>query len=289
MRHIFRIIRGVTRTNVVYCWFASVYASIATITASVLGKPSFIVVGGVDVAKEEELGYGLWISPWKSFLSRMAIKRAHRVLVVDESLREEVASRVRYAGTNIEVLPTGFDSQFWTPLGTKETSVLTVAAVTTEGRFKIKGLDILFDVARSLPDLRFTVVGVDQVLSTMFVPPGNVFVVPAVSQIDLLRYYQRAKVYCQPSRREGLSNTLCEAMLCGCIPVATDVGGSTRAIGENGIVVRTGDLSGLASGIRRALGMPDRVGDAARERIASLFPKQRREERLKELLNELGR
>jgi glycosyltransferase involved in cell wall biosynthesis len=287
VRQTVEVILGVFHSTSVFCWFASVYAALAVLTAALLGKKSVIVVGGVDMAKEPEYDYGLWLSRWRSALVRAAVKRAYRVLVVDESLKDEVLQRVRYAGANIEVLPTGYDSEFWQPSEAKQPIVLTVASVHTEGRFKIKGIDLLFETARKLPDVRFELVGVDTQVSRTYSIPPNVGLHPVLDQSSLVKQYQRARVYCQPSRREGLSNTLCEAMLCACIPVATDVGGSARAVGENGIIVRPGNPDELADGIKRALSMPGKVGLDARERIIARYPKLRREERLTELMREV--
>jgi len=289
LRQIVNVLLGVLRTQLVFCWFASVYASIATLAASLLGKRSVIVIGGVDMAKEKEFGYGLWLSPWKSTLASSAIKRASRVLVVDQSLKNEVVERVKYSGGNLEILPTGHDSETWKAGGSKEQTVLTVAEVHTEGRLKIKGIDLLFEVARQLPQTKFVLIGYDSKSFPGLVPPKNLQVYPILSQSELLQFYRRAKVYCQPSRREGLSNTLCEAMLCECVPVATDVGGSAQAVGECGIVAPANGSRALVSGIQRALGMPDEVGRKARERVISLFPKEARENRLKELVREMSR
>ena len=288
-RQVLDVILGVLHSHLVFCWFASVYAAIATLVAGFLGRKSIMVIGGVDMAKEKEFGYGLWLSPWKSFLARRAIKTAARVLVVDQSLKDEVLFRVNYQGDNLEVLPTGYDHELWKPSGTKDPIVLTVAAVQNEGRLKIKGIDILFEVARKLPSVKFALIGFDPSKFATFTPPANLSILPFVEQANLLWHYQRAKVYCQPSRREGLSNTLCEAMLCGCIPVASNVGGSARAVGESGIIVHPEDPSALATGIEKALGMPEGASRMARERIVSLFPKEQRERRLRELIGELSR
>jgi glycosyltransferase involved in cell wall biosynthesis len=76
-------------------------------------------------------------------------------------------------------------------------------------------------------------------------------------------------------------------MLCGCIPVATDVGGSANAVGKTGPVVRANDPDALVAGIERAMRMKQAVGIKARERIITLFPKKQREERLTELIRGL--
>ena len=104
---------------------------------------------------------------------------------------------------------------------------------------------------------------------------------------ELLRFYQRAGIYCQPSRREGLSNALCEAMLCGCIPVATDVGGTAGAVGDTGFVVPSSDPVALADAVDAARSS-SKDGAKARERVRALFPKGRRERRLKEVVRSLA-
>lgn len=288
-RQVLNVLLGVLHSQIVFCWFASVYAALATLAAGMLGKKSIIVVGGVDMAREKEFGYGLWLSPWKSALVRAAIKKAGRILVVDQSLRDEVLERVKFSGDNLEILPTGFDREMWRPSGEKKPIVLTVAATQSTGRMKVKGIDILFEVARMLPHIKFELIGLDADKFNEFIPPANMSVRPILEQEQLLEHYQRAKIYCQPSRREGLSNTLCEGMLCGCIPVASDVGGTARAVGESGIVVHPGDPVALAAGIERAFSMPESVGLNARERVVTLFPKQQRENRLKELIGEMSR
>lgn len=269
----------------VFGWFASVYTSVGVLAAGMLGKKSIIVVGGADVAGEKDLGYGIWLSPWKAAIVRKAIQSAWRVLVVDESLKKEILKRIDYPGENIEVLPTGHDSEFWRSSGPKEPLVLTVAAAENKARFLIKGIDVLLEVARLCPNVNFTLIGIDRTRMGGPELPANVNVVPVLSRKELLKYYQRAKVYCQPSRREGLSNTLCESMLCGCIPVGTDVGGTAHAVGETGIIVPPENPSALAEAIKKTLAMPAEVGLKSRDRIATLFPKQHREQRLRELIS----
>src|SRR2546425_12958201 len=94
------------------------------------------------------------------------------------------------------------------------------AVVKERRRLRVKGIDILAEAARRLPGMTFIVIGVDSHLTGNVQPPLNMRFLPVMNRMELLPYYQRAKVYCLPSLREGLPNSLCEAMLCGCIPVA---------------------------------------------------------------------
>jgi glycosyltransferase involved in cell wall biosynthesis len=286
---LFRLSGALLRSRLAFCWFGSVYAAYVVFLARLMRKKSIIVLGGVDASKDEEINYGIWLSPWKSFLLRHAFRKADRLLAVDPFLQQEAARLARYDGKNILTIPTGYDSEQWHEGGKKEEAVLTVASCESMWRFKKKGLDKLFDAARALPQIPFTVIGVH----SSFIPqiqtmkPENVNVISYVPRNELVQYYQRAKVYCQPSYTEGLPNALCEAMLCGCIPVGTRVGGIPTAIGEAGYLVDYRDQPGLVSSLRHALVAPAEMGGKARARIATEFTRERREQSLCRIIDDL--
>ena len=284
---ILKIIIGAFSADLLFCWFASVYASIGVAIGKIFGTESIIVVGGVDVAKEKDLGYGIWLSPWRSVLVRYALRHADRVLVVDPSLRTDAINLAGYDGWNIQYIPTGYDSFFWKSVGDKEPVVLTVAVANDVSRFKIKGIDILIEAARRLPQTTFVVIGVNLDLALRLRPPLNIHFHSLMSRVELLPFYRQAKIYCQPSRREGLPNTLCEAMLCECIPIATDVGGNRTAVGDAGLLIPSGDVNALCSAIGEAMRFPAGLGAKARARVVSLFPREKREMELNRIIMEL--
>jgi glycosyltransferase involved in cell wall biosynthesis len=278
---------GVFSSDIVYCWFLSVYGAVAVLLGGLLGRRTVVVIGGVDVARDEESGYGLWLSPWKAFLAKRALRRADLVLAVSESLRHDAVRLAGYDGANITVLPTGYDPGFWSPGGRNAAGVLCVAAVDDRARLSVKGIDVLVDAARRMPDAVVTILGVDARFIRGLDPPSNVRFLPRVPREELRAAYRSAKVYCQPSRREGLPAALCEAMLCGCYPVATAAGGMAVAVGDTGIIVPPGDAGALAGALLAALAIPEPGGDACRTRIAGLFPLERRKAALPELLASL--
>jgi len=286
---IIKIFFRVFSTDVVFCWFASTYAFVGVAVANMLGLKSIVIVGGVDAAKDKELNYGIWLSPWKSRLVRYVFRNATRILVVDPFLKEQAIKLAEYDGKNISYLPTGYDSHFWKPLGVKESIVLTVAAVRDAVTFKRKGIDTLIEAAKTLPNVRFIIIGTDPELALKLRPPLNMEFYGVIPRIDILPFYQRAKIYCQPSRWEGLPNALCEAMLCGCIPVATEVCGNPTAVSNTGILVPPNDSAVLVSAIQSALNMTENNGAKARARIVSLFPKEKRENELVRLIRENGK
>jgi len=284
------ITRGVRRNDIVFTWFASTYAAAAVASARMFHRRSVIAIGGADVAGMDEIGYGIWLSPWKSRLVTFALRNADRVLAVDPILKQEAIRRAGYDGRNIEYLPTGFDPVFWSPGGEKADSVLTVASCDSQARLRVKGVDLLLETARLLPGTRFLLVGIQEPYAGNLrsEAPANIEIRGRVSREELLILYRGAKVYCQPSRFEGLPNSVCEAMLCGCVPVCTDVGGMRTPVEGFGVLVPGGDPGTLAAAIAEALAGPPAAGLRGRESIATRFTLERREQGLMELIGELA-
>jgi glycosyltransferase involved in cell wall biosynthesis len=282
----FRILREMPDVDLTFSWFASVYTAAVVWMAGMFGRKSIVVVGGADVTRVDDAGYGQWASPWRALCAGYTLRRAWRVLAVDESLRLEAIRRADYGGDNILVVPTGYDPERWTPGNGSSKGVLTIAACESVSRLKVKGIPDLVAAARLLPETPFTIVGIsgDVLRRSGLDVPANVRVLPYADREAMLALYRAAAVYCQPSLFEGLANSLCEAMLCGCIPVATDAGGSARVVGNAGFVVAPRDPRALASALRRALGASADLGVAARSRIVELFPLRRREELLTQLI-----
>lgn len=283
---IIRIVIGVFQSDLVVCWFASVYAFVAVFIGNMIGVKSIVIVGGVDAAKDQDLNYGIWLSPWRARLVRYVFHNAACILVVDPCLKTEAMKLAEYDGKNIRYVPTGYDNQFWRPVGEKEPVILSVAVIRNVVNIRRKGIDTLVSAARLLPSVTFYVVGVERTMHAELNPPPNMKLYPPMPRRDVLPFYQQARVYCQASRREGLPNALCEAMLCGCIPVATDVSGNPTAVGNAGLLVLPGDETELAAALKNALSLDARFGIEARARIVSMFPKERRERELMRIIGE---
>lgn len=70
---------------------------------------------------------------------------------------------------------------------------------------------------------------------------------------DVAALLPQFDVFALPSQEEGISNTLLEAMACGCAPVVTEVGGNPELVrdGANGLLVPPSDSEALAQGLSR--------------------------------------
>ncbi len=272
--------------DITFSWFASVYASFLIFLTKIFQKKSILILGGVDVAKLPEFKYGIWNNRWKSKIVKYGITHADIVLAVDQSIKQDAIALAEYAGTNIQVLPTGHDASYWQPGPIKKNIVLTVATCPDETRFRIKGIDFLYKVAEALPDTQFVLVGLKVDMMKVFPPPPNLMAHEFKAPHDLLKEYQQAKVYFQPSRREAFGSALCEAMLCDCYPVGTNVGGIPTVIGNTGSIVPYGNVPAAEKEIRKAFSR-DRSHEP-RQRIIMYFSTEQREKGIKDAITRLS-
>ena len=93
---------------------------------------------------------------------------------------------------------------------------------------------------------------------------------------DTVKYYQASDIFILPSKYEGISNSLLEAMSCGLVCIASDIPGTKEIIdnGENGVLVQTDDEPELASSIKRMIddkNVSRIFGNNARQKIISEF------------------
>jgi len=98
----------------------------------------------------------------------------------------------------------------------------------------------------------------------------------AGAQMDTSSWFQKMDVFVLASHREGISNTILEAMASGLPVIATDTGGNPELVadGETGLLVQTDDRNALAGAMEElALNPGQRIamGKAGRARCESQF------------------
>lgn len=93
---------------------------------------------------------------------------------------------------------------------------------------------------------------------------------------DMAAVYSAFDVFCLPSRGEGFSNAIAEAMACGRACVVTDVGDSAAIVGDCGRVVPPGDAGALAGALVELMSSDRQsVAGRCRQRIERNFAVER--------------
>jgi glycosyltransferase involved in cell wall biosynthesis len=142
---------------------------------------------------------------------------------------------------------------------------------------------MIAQVAPRLPDCEYLIVGARH--GSLPDRPANVVEVPFIPNEELPAHYGEASFYLQLSVSEGFGNALCEAMLCGCIPVVSEVGAMPEIVGDAGVVVPKRDVDVLEGHLQRALALDrERHARMARERIVRERPEVLRGEGLRQRL-----
>ena len=104
--------------------------------------------------------------------------------------------------------------------------------------------------------------------------------VPPQPNIEMPKYYALSDVVILPSLRDGLPNTLLEAMACGRPVVASAVGGMLDVVsdGHDGVLLPARDDDAWVDTLQRLLLDPqtrDQLGSAARQTVRTRFTMER--------------
>ena len=160
--------------------------------------------------------------------------------------------------------------------------------VTTVGHVrKVKGFDLLIraaaQVVLSFPDIIFLFVGdvhepdhlveLEQLVTSLSLQDHIRFCGPTEEVASILI---ASDVFVLPSRSEGMSNALIEAMMCALPCVATDVGGNREAIANdvNGYLIASESVDAVAHALSVLLRDPElrrRMGTEGRRIFLNRF------------------
>ena len=199
-----------------YIFFCDLHGLIPVLFSRLHGK-STILVGGYDAVRIDD--YGIFDGGVKSKIIKLIYKLAHDVII---SSGDELKERLnRHIKTDAEVIYPGIDTSFFTPAkGIKrDIDYITTAGATNEKIFYRKGLNRFINMAESNPDKKFVIIN-----CSILININNIEVTGRVSDLELKKYYNRSKYYCQLSRYESFGISLIEAMSMGCMPIVSDVG-----------------------------------------------------------------
>ncbi len=295
------------RYNFFLIWFADIHAFIPVLIGKIFRIDSAIVIGGFDAVSIPELNYGLFCANKpRQILAKFAIRNASILLPVDGTLIENtnyfadktgnglpvgVRHFVKGIKGEIRVVPTGYDPDFWKPVAgiIRHKSVVTVGSIPDWKRWHLKGCDFLAQVAAELPEIPFHIYGVSETMMAELRKaslPENVHLHGSVTSEELPAIYSSHQIYAQLSMSEGLPNVLCEAMLCGCIPVGSEVNGIPKVIGDKNLIIRKKEIEKAIAALTYATSLAENNGILFRKRIKENFHALNRSIALLSLMNE---
>jgi glycosyltransferase involved in cell wall biosynthesis len=207
------------------------------------------------------------------------------VFAVSELVRQYCIEEDGIDPDLVQTIYNGLDLSDWSASSDNPRDRLLI---TTTGNIRhVKGHDVFIKAAACIvpqfPNVRFSIAG--GVLEPAYFSElqaliqnlklGDHFYF-AGSVTDLYEHLSAADIFVLPSRSEGFSNAIVEAMAASLPVVATNVGGNAEAVenGVSGFVVPSDDPQALAEAIMKLLADPERamaMGAAGKQRVAQKF------------------
>ncbi len=195
-------------------------------------------------------------------LQRATDYLAHGIVVNCNYLKEHLIADYRVPAGRIHLCYNGIDLEYFTPGGeirrpAEFPSDALVVGVACALRPE-KGLATLLDAFAKLsfPGKRkLLCVGSGPMLGSLreqakrLAIEGDVFFEPATA--DIAPWLRGIDIFVLPSLSEALSNSLMEAMACGCAVIASNTGGNPELVedGERGLLFPPNDAAALAAAL----------------------------------------
>jgi len=289
--------------DVFISFFAGYQSVLPTWFAKVIGKKSIIFLGGTDCFKYPSFHYGNFTRKWYGKATCISAHNASLLIPVSANLirshseyyKEDFTEQGIYQwcsplSTPYQVIPLEYNANkfFRKNIPRTEKSFITVAFGIEGTAFIRKGIDKVIMLASHLPDCTFTILGCDASAFPANVS-SNVNLIPPVPYDELPNYYSQHQFYLQLSIAEGFPSAICEAMLCECIPIGSDVAAIPEIIGDNGFLVLQREDAQILETVNLALRHNDkiRLGKNARQHIIDTFGEGKRADGLVTMLNKL--
>lgn len=190
-----------------------------------------------------------------------------RVFAVSEQVRQQCIEVDGIDPAKVETIYNGLNLTGWSAHSRGERAANGAAVIATVGNIRrVKGHDVLIRaaaiVAAAFPSVQFSIAG--EVLEPEYFAElqGLLAELDLTGRLhfagniaDLPTYLSTADIFVLPSRSEGFSNALIEAMAASLPVVATRVGGNPEAVQNDvsGLLVPPDDPQALADALIRLL------------------------------------
>jgi len=293
----FFLLYNLPRVKVVLISFAGYSSFLPCLLGNLLNKKVLIVAHGTDCVSFPEINYGNLRNPLLRFFTKISYQYASKILPVSESLvyteNNYFSSETLKFGythhlsnitTPFKVIPNAINSNFWNKDNTVSRDKRSFITVLGKDQALIKGLDLIIEAANEFPDYKFYIAGIDPINN--FKSRDNIFFKGRLSPDELRILYCESQFYLQLSNSEGFGVALCEAMLCKCIPIVSNVNVLPEIIGNSGFVLKKRDLKILIDLINIVLECNiSTLENKSRDRIKDNYTLENRKQLLLEELS----
>lgn len=289
------------RYDYILCFFAGYHSVLPAWFAKLTGKKCIIFLAGTDAFNYPSFNYGnftrkgygiatCWSAHAASLLapvsSNLVLKSSPYYTV--DSIVQGIYHWCKDLETPHKVIPFEYNPALFKrrEVPRMENSFITVAFGIKGTSFIRKGVDKMVMLAEHFPQYRFTIVGCTPSEFPISVP-ANVQLVPPIPHKQVPDYLSSHQFYLQLSIAEGFPSAVCEAMLCECIPIGSEVAAIPEIISTHGFLVPERKDEVIIETIQKAIAYVDKegMGKSAREYIASNFGPGRRINALMELFD----
>lgn len=264
--------------------FGGYHSFIGVMAAKIKRIPSFIILNGTDSVYMEKYNYGYLNTGLLKWMTLKSYDWANKLLPVSQSLIETKndfafeetkklgLKAITERNYSYQVIPNGFKLSFWMEGNFERNNHSFITVIAQENKAIHKGLDLIIDLAKLHPTWVFNIAGLKQYRGS----PENVTFLGYLSPIELRHKYQLSKYYLQLSIWEGFGCALCEAMLCGCIPIVSNVNILPEIVGDTGLILNKRNIKDLDKLISES----DEPKASPRKRIASHYSIESRIQKL---------
>jgi glycosyltransferase involved in cell wall biosynthesis len=266
--------------------FGGYWSYLPALLGKIYGKQVFIILHGTDCASIPEICYGSLRIPLLRYFCKRSYEMATCLLPVSESLiatklgfnpairsaNQGILNHFPGLKTPYHVIHNGLDADFW-QIDTTTTRVRRrFFAVISSGQYALKGADLIVATAPLFIDCHFYIAGMG-LPTELKNTPENVTFLGKLNPKDLLNWYQSSTFYLQLSSFEGFGCALVEAMLCGCIPIGSNVNHIPQIIGKSGFILEKKEVKAFQALINQCLEMniTEELHEAIRKRMADSY------------------
>lgn len=233
----FWLIGNCRSSKAIYIWFADTHGLIPVLLSRILGIKSITFIGGYDAVAIPEIHYGAHLNFIRSYFVRIVCKLSDVLIPSSEFTGKQLIKTLQQPKlrNKIVVAYPGIDTnKFQNKNKLKRDAIICIAGGSTINRMLLKGVDRFLELAKTMSDTQFYLVGIqnqayDWAKSNS---SNNVEIISEANQNKLNELLNLSAAICMFSRYEAFGMVLVEGMLCGCVPIILNDTGTAEILSK---------------------------------------------------------